>query len=73
MITLVEVLQGGHNLEGSSASERAALAGCDNNRESVRYGVGMDDKWEHQPVCEGAPGRESVRARKFSIQTPVMP
>ena len=72
MITLVEVLQGGHYLEGSSASERAAPVGGDDDQESVRYDVGVDDEWEHQPVCEGISGSESVRTRKFSTQAPVI-
>ena len=72
MITLVEVLQGGHYLEGSSASERATPVGGDDDQESVRYDVGVDDEWEHQPVCEGISGSESGRTRKFSTQAPVI-
>ena len=43
-MTIVEVLQGGHNLESPSSSECVATVRGDNDRESVRYGVGLDDK-----------------------------
>ena len=57
---LVEVLQGVHNLESSSASERAAATGRDNDRTEARYGVGVDGKREHQRVFEVTSGCESV-------------
>jgi len=34
-----EVLQGGHNLESSSASERVTATGGDHDQEPVRHGV----------------------------------
>jgi len=52
-VTLVEVLQGGHNLESSLASERVATTRGDNDRKKIRYGVGVDGKREHQRFCEG--------------------
>ena len=45
------VLQGGHDLEDALPSERVATVGCDNERESVRNGIRMDEEWEHQRVC----------------------
>ena len=54
-------------MEGSSPPERAAAAGSNNDRGSVRYGVGVDDEWEHQPVCDSTPGCEPIQPRKFSI------
>ena len=60
MITFVEVLQRGHNLESASASEHIATARCDHDRESIRNGVGMDDKREYQAVCNSTSGCESV-------------
>ena len=62
-VVRVGILQGIHHVESSSSSERAAAAGSDNDRESVRHGVRVDDKREHQPVCYGPSGCESVRAR----------
>ena len=44
----VEVLQGGHNLESTSTSEHIAAARGDHDQESVRYGIRVDDKREHQ-------------------------
>ena len=45
---LVEVLQGGYYLEISSASECVTAAGGGNDQESIRYGIRVDEKWEHQ-------------------------
>jgi len=59
-VTHVEVLQGVRDMEGSPSSERVAAARSDNDRESVRDGLGVDAKWQHQPVCEGALECESV-------------
>ena len=70
MITSVEVLQGGHNLESPSSSERVAAARGDNNGESVRHGVRVDEEWEYQLFCGGTPGCESVRSGKFFVQPP---
>ena len=55
-----EVLQGGHNLESSSAPKRVTPAGGNNDRGSVRYDVGVDEKREHQPVRGGASRCKSV-------------
>ena len=53
--TFVEVLQGGHNLESPSTPKRTATSRSVDDQESVRYGVGVDDEREHQPVCDGTP------------------
>ena len=55
-VMFTEVLQGGHNLESSSTSERVAITRGDNDRKQVRYGVGVDGKREYQRVCEGPSG-----------------
>ena len=60
VMTFVEILQGGHNLEISSASERVAAVRGDSGRESTGYGVGVDAKREYQGVCGRTPGCESV-------------
>jgi len=60
MLTLVEVLQGGCDLEGSPPSKRAAAAGSDNGRISLCDGIGVDGKREHQQVCQDTSGCESV-------------
>ena len=39
-----EVLQGGHDMEGPSSSERVAAVRCDDDRESVCDGIGVDGK-----------------------------
>ena len=35
-------------MEGPPSSECATTIGSDNDRESVRHGVRMDEEWEHQ-------------------------
>jgi hypothetical protein len=47
-------------MELPSSSERIAVVGRDDGRESVRDGVGMDAKWHHHRVCEVGCGRKSV-------------
>ena len=41
---LVEVLQGGCDMEGAPPSELAAALRCDDDRESARGRIGVDDK-----------------------------
>ena len=59
-LTYAEVLQGSHDVENPSPSERVTTAGSDDGREPFRNGIGMDGKRKHQRVCQGAQGRESV-------------
>ena len=59
-VTCAEVLQRIRDMEGSRPSKRAAAAGSD-GQGSVCYGVGVDGKREHQPVCGSALGCEQVR------------
>ena len=47
-------------MEGSSSPECITPVGSDNDQESVRYGVGVDDEWEYQPVCDDKSGCEPV-------------
>jgi len=57
-------------MESSPAPKSVAFGwGCD-GQEYVCHGVGVDGKWEHQRVCDGTPGCESFRTRKFFIRTP---
>jgi len=63
-----EVLQRVRDVESSLSSERVAVVGGDHVKGSVRDGVGMDAKWEHQPVRENTSGCKSVRSRTFSVQ-----
>jgi len=46
------VLQGGHDMEDASSSERVAVIRRDDDRKSapVRDGIGVDEEWEHHPV-----------------------
>jgi hypothetical protein len=39
-----EILQGGYDMEGPSASKCIATAGCDNDRQSARDGIRVDAK-----------------------------
>ena len=63
-----EVLQRVRDVESSLSSERVAVVGGDHVKDSVRDGVGMDAKWEHQPVRGNASGCKSVRSCTFSVQ-----
>ena len=47
------VLQGGCDVEIPSSSERAATVRRDSDRDPARDGIRVDEKWEHQRVCEG--------------------
>ena len=47
-------------MEGSQSPECADTARSDGDRGSVCNGVGVDDIWQHQPVCDDPSGRESV-------------
>ena len=55
-----EVLQGVRDVEGSRSPECVVTAGSDNDQDSVRDGVKVDDEWEHQPVRNDTQGSESV-------------
>jgi hypothetical protein len=44
----VEVLQGGHDVEGPSSSERVATVRGGDDRESVRDDLRVDGQWEYQ-------------------------
>jgi len=52
-------------MERSTSSERAAAFGRYNDHEPVRDCIGVDEKWEHQRVCEGACRSKSVGACMF--------
>ena len=43
-LSCTEVLPGGCDVERPSPSERATLVRCDDDRESIRNGVGVDGK-----------------------------
>ena len=61
----VEVLQGSCDMARPSSSERPTPVRRDNDRESARDGIGVDDKGEYKPVREGEYQGESVRACVF--------
>ena len=48
ILTRVEVLQRGGDVEVSSTPKRAAAVGSDIGRGPIRDGIRVDDKWEHQ-------------------------
>ena len=65
--TCAGLLQGVRDVEGSQSPERADAARGDGDRGSVRNGVRVDGIWEHQPFCDRASGRKSVRTCEFSL------
>ena len=52
--TIVEILQGGCDMEGSSPSKRATFVGGDNGHSPLRDGIGVDGQWEHQRVYQSS-------------------
>jgi len=60
-------------MESPSSSKRVASGRRDDDRESVRDGIGMDGEWEYQRVFEGAYRCESAGARTFLIRGPYLP
>ena len=65
-----EVLQGGCDVEGPLSSERVAVIRRDDDRYSIRDGIGVDGKREHQSICENKHRRRSVGACMFLVQDP---
>jgi hypothetical protein len=53
-------------------SERAAVVGRNDDRESVRNGIRVDGKRQHQPVCEGKYRHGSVGTRMLFVQSPYL-
>ena len=47
-VSHTEVLQGGRYVEGPLPSERATIVRRDDDRDTVRHGLGVDDKRKHQ-------------------------
>ena len=66
----LEVLQGGCGMERPSPSECAATARRDGDRYPIRDGIRVDDKREHQRVCEGTSQHGSVEACVFFVRSP---
>jgi len=64
MLTIVEVLQGGCDLEVPPPQKRSATVGSDNGPLPLRDGIGVDEKWEHQRVHQDPSECESVRTRR---------
>jgi len=52
----VEILQGSHDMENASASERAAADRSDDVRDSLRNDIELDGERKHQRLREGTPG-----------------
>ena len=50
----VEVLQGSLNVENPLSSKRAPAPGSHDGGQPIYDGVGVDDKWRYQQVCQGA-------------------
>ena len=48
ILAVVEVLQGGCDVECSSSSKRATAVGGDDGHPPLLDGIGVDGKWEHQ-------------------------
>ena len=67
---LVEVLQGGSDVEVPSASECPAASGGNDVGESVRDGIGLDDEWKHPRIRQGTSRCRPTWACKFPVQNP---
>jgi hypothetical protein len=63
-----EILQGGRDVEKSSAPKCAAADGSDDDRDSVRDDIGVDGAWEYQRLRESTSGCRPARACGLSIQ-----
>ena len=57
-------------MEFPSSPERIAVVRRDDDRDSIRNGIGVDGKGEHRPIFEGRYQRRSVGACMFLIQGP---
>jgi len=51
LMELVEVLQGGGDVEIPSTSECPAANWGNNVEESVRDGIGLDGEWKYPRIC----------------------
>jgi len=67
----IDVLQGGGDVGGPSASKRAAVDRCYDDRGCIRNDIGVDAKREYQGILEGTSGLRSVGTCAFFIQDPV--
>ena len=67
LTSLVEVLQGGFDVENPPSSKRAVAVGSHNGQPPVCDGMGVDGKWEHHRVHQVTRGCESVRARRLPL------
>ena len=65
---LAEVLQGSCGMEDPQSSECAATFRCDNDRESVRDGIGVDVERQHQRISSEGGRRGSAGTSTFSVQ-----
>ena len=63
----IEVLQGSHNMEGSSSPERSTAVGGNNDEQPIRNGIRMDDQREYQRIHQVARGGRSVRACRHLV------
>ena len=51
-VSCAAVLQGGHDVEDASSSERVTVDRCDNDGKPVRDGITVDGEWEYHPVFD---------------------
>ena len=66
---LVEVLQGGCDMENAPASECPATDRSGDVRDSVRNDIRLDGQWKHQRFREGTPRCKSVGAGMLLTQS----
>ena len=52
ILTVVEVLQGGRDVERSPSSERVTAVGSDDGHPPLLNDIGVDGKWGHQRVYQ---------------------
>ena len=57
-------------MENSPASERRAVDRSGGVRDSAHDDIRLDGEWNHQRVCEGAPGCRPVGTGRIFIRTP---
>lgn len=57
-------------MEGSLSSERVTAPRSDDDRDSVRDGVKVDDEQGYKPVRDGTQGRKQIRTRTSTFRIP---
>ena len=59
-------------MENPPTSECVATDRRDNERDLLRYDIGLDVEWKHQQLCQGPSACGPAQACRFSIGSPAM-